>query len=221
MDFLTGVQRLHRESGWSTAAPTGVALADVRNKRLFDWYADAWRDLQAERDWRWMRTVLDVTLTAGQQTYTAEGLGALRFGRWRREDMEYRPGAYVDGSVNTIWPLAFRQLDNFRQLWIYRQMGNSRPIDWTIDESEQLLIGPAPAEAYKLRIDFWKEPSELAADTDTPDLPARFQYIVMWRALMAVARQSAAPELLDRAQTEYDRLHDSLMLDQARMPHLP
>lgn len=220
MNYLQGVQRLHSESMRSTAAPTTVVGASDRHARLFNWYADAWRDLQAERDWRWMRARLDVALTINQQTYTGSGLGATRFGRWRAQDNDYQVQTYNSGSPNGLLPLEFWQLDRFRAFWVYRDMGASQPTAWTVDENDQLLIGPKPSAAFMLRIDYWKEPMELTADADVPDLPDRFKLLPMWRALQEVAKADAAPEVLARAETNYMALHRDLMTDQARRPTL-
>ena len=220
MNYLQIVQRVHSESGRSTAAPISVTGANDRHARLFNWTADKWRDLQGERDWRWMRATLDVALTVDQQTYTAAALGASRFGRWRPEDAEYTPFIYVDGSPNSKWPVDQWQLDRFREQWVYMDQGSSTPLAWTADENDQLLIGPAPGLAYKLRIDYWKEPSELAADEDTPDMPNRFHMLLVWAALQEVAKFDAAPEVLARAEKNHRDLKAAMLRDQARLPTL-
>ena len=220
MNYLQIVQRVHSESGRSTAAPTSVVGANDRHLRLFNWAADAWRDLQGERDWRWMRNTLDATLTAGQQTYSGADLGATRFGRWRKEDHDYSPYVYVDGAPNAIWPMTYWQLDQMRARFIYRTWGASTPIAWSYNEANELLIGPQPALAYKLRIEYWKEPSELAADDDTPDMPDRFHMLLVWRALQDVANFDAAPEVLARAEKNYGALKFALTMDQSRLPTL-
>lgn len=220
MNYLQIVQRVHSESGRSTAAPTSVVGANDRHLRLFNWVADAWRDLQGERDWRWMRNTLDATLTAGQQTYSGADLGATRFGRWRKEDHDYSPYVYVDGAPNAIWPMTYWQLDQMRARFIYRTWGASTPIAWSYNEANELLIGPQPALAYKLRIEYWKEPSELAADDDTPDMPDRFHMLLVWRALQDVANFDAAPEVLARAEKNYGALKFALTMDQSRLPTL-
>ena len=219
MNYLQLVQRLHRESGRSTAAPTTVVNANERHARLFDWVADAWRNLQIEREWRWMRTTLDVALTVGQQTYTGAGLGADRFRRWRLDDDTYNPWLYIDGSPNTLWPLQYTQLDEFRELYVYRTWGATTPVAWTFDEANQLIVGPQPALAYKLRMEFWKSPTELAADVDAPDMPEEFHLLLMWRALQEVAKFDAAPEVLARAEKNHAGLMHRLLLDQSRLPH--
>jgi hypothetical protein len=218
--YLAGVQRLHSESLRSTQAPASVVGATDRNTRLCNWYADAWRELQSERDWRWMRTTLDSALTVDLQTYSGVGLGASRFGRWRREDSHYNPYLYIAGAPNAIWPMTFWNLDEFRARFIYRQWGSSTPIAWTFDENNQLLVGPPPRLPYQLRVEYWKEPFELLADADTPDMPDRFALVPMWRALQEVAKADATPEVLVRAEMNYRDLHLKLFIDQARVPEL-
>jgi len=220
VNYLQIVQRVHSESGRSTAAPTSVVGANDRHVRLFNWVADAWRDLQGERDWRWMRNTLDAALTANQQTYSGADLGATRFGRWRKEDHDYSPYVYVDGAPNAMWPLAFWQLDQMRARFIYRTWGASTPIAWSYNEANELLIGPQPALPYKLRIEYWKEPSELAADADTPDMPDRFHMLLVWAALQEVAKFDAAPEVLARAEKNHGALKFALTMDQSRLPTL-
>jgi hypothetical protein len=228
VNFLAIVKRLHREAGRSSAAPITVATDDVRQLRLVDAARDAWNELQRERDdWRWMRRTLDATLTIGQQTYSATSdFSATRFGRWRKATVRYWPILYIDGSPNAQWPLDFRQLDDFRQEWIYRQNGNSTPLDWSCDETDRLLLGPAPALAYKLRQDYVMEPFELGTgnadpNLDEPDMPERFHLLLVWKALMAVAVADAKPEILKRAEDQYAPMFSDLLLDQAtELPHL-
>lgn len=219
MNYLALLQRLHSETLRSTAAPAAVTGLTGRNERLKNALDDAWLEVQSERDWRWMRATTDAALTIDLQTYAPADLGIVsRFGRWRHEDDDYCPVLYIAGSPNSLWHLSQRGLDDFRQLYIYRTQGSSTPIAFSIDEADQLLLGPAPAAAYKLRAEYWKEPLVLAADDDEPDMPDRFHMLLVWRALMDIARSDAAPELLSRAETNYGNLHDKLLFDQGRLP---
>jgi hypothetical protein len=220
MNFIQGVQRVHSESLRSTAAPTTVDTTNDRHLRLVRGYADAWRELQTERDWRWMRTTLDVSLTPGLQIYSGGDLGASDFGRWRPEDDTYSPLVYIDGSPNSRLPIDFMPLDQFRYHYIYTVQGSTFPRAWSIDEGNNLLIGPKPAAAYKLRIEYWRAPTELVADADEPDMPDRFHMLLVWRALRNVGINDAAPEVLTKALQEYQILHGRLLKDQARLPHL-
>ncbi len=185
---------------------------------LFDKITNAWKDLQGERDWKWMREVLDSPLTTNVQSYTGSGLGATRFGRWRKEDREYSPYCYLPGSPNSLFMLGFWQLDEFRFQYIYRQVGPTIPVAWSVDDQQNLLIGPAPAAAYQIRIDQWKAPYDLVNDTDTPDFDDRFHLLIVWQALMDVAREDATPEIFDKAVSNYTSLRSQLLRDQARLP---
>lgn len=167
-----------------------------------------------------MRATLDVALTVGQQTYTGTQLGAARFGRWRLDDDTYSPYLYISSAANSLWNLGYYQLDEFRSLYVYSVWGNSTPIGWTFDESNNLLLGPAPALAYKLRQEYWMEPSELLLDADVPDMPNRFHMLLVWRALQEAAMFDAAPEVLVRAEKNYAAMRVRLLLDQARLPML-
>ena len=116
MNYLQLAQRLHAESLRSTAAPTTVTGATDRNLRLFTLIADKCRNLQTERDWRWMRAQLNSPVTIGLQTYTGAGLGAARFGRWREEDMQYEPVMYRTASAQTA-PRPGRRPCRFAGQW--------------------------------------------------------------------------------------------------------
>lgn len=219
MNKLAMLQRLHSETLRSTAAPAGVTGLTDRNVRLMNALDDAWLEVQSERDWRWMRATTDAAVTIGLQTYAPTDLGIVtRFGRWRHEDETYQPIVYPAGQPNAMFHLSQWGLDDFRQLYLYRTQGNTVPLAFAIDEADQLLLGPAPAAEYLLRAEYWKEPSVLTLAADEPDMPPRFHMLLVWRALMSIARSDAAPELLSRAEMEYGNLHDKLLFDQGRLP---
>ena len=48
--------------------------------------------------------------------------------------------------------------------------------------NNELVISPVPKTGgYNLKFDFWDEPTELSADTSTPDLPARYHDVITSR----------------------------------------
>jgi hypothetical protein len=225
VNFLAMLQRLHRETLRSTAAPITVATTDVRHLRMVDALKDAWRDLQAERDWKWMRGTYAGALTVGQQTYDGSAdFSITRFARWRPEDPNYAAQVYF-GTTNSAIDITQWNLDQFRHEFIYRQMGATMPIAWSIDEEQRLLIGPAPSAAYTIRLDYWREPFELGSLTtdpneDEPDMPERHHMLLVWSALRQVAKSDASPEILARADEGYSDMHHRLVMDQARLPTL-
>ena len=78
-----------------------------------------------------------------------------------------------------------------------------------------MCVGPLPNIVYNLKADYQAAPVELADDADEPDMPARHHRVLVWRALMEVAKIDAAPELLARASSNYETTFDALLADQA------
>ena len=221
LTYLQLTQRLHSETIRSTAAPTTIVNCTDRNQRLFNWIADAWRDIQQERDWKWMRQTLNAPLILGQQLYNpTTDLGCVNFGRWRPEDRDYSVYVYIAGSNNSPFKVDQWDLDEFRYHFVYRSVGESVPFAWTADEQQNLLLGPIPAANYYLRQEYWQEPTELVNDDDTPNLPNRFALLIMWKALLDSGQADAAPETIARAQQHYAVLHSQMLMDQSHQPHL-
>jgi hypothetical protein len=224
LTFLQFAQRLHRESGRSTAAPTAVSGATAQQQRYFDRIADAWRELQTEREWRWMRGKVDSLLVASQQGYTGTAILAAstgtptRFRRWRMQGNGYMVRIYVDGSKNTLADVPYWDVDDFRPYWIDRTFGPAWPVAWTFDEANDIYFGPAPIAGMRVRAEYWKSPTELAADADVTDMPSEFELVVLWKALQQVAIDDGAQEVLARANANYSAIHFKLLMDQAWLP---
>ncbi len=217
MNFLQLVQRLHRESGRSGSGPTTITGASKDHARLFDWVADAWRNLQARPvDWRWMRESLDAPTTLVDLTYTGAGLGATNFGRWRQPSDEYSVKAYLLSEPTSVWRLVWMSPEAFKEWYDDRSPAASRPQHWTISDADELRIGPLSDQVYRLKVDYIREPSELEADADEPELPSRHQMILVWRALVEVGKFDNAPDVLARATTNYGQMEAALLSDSAR-----
>lgn len=222
MNFLQLVQRLHRESGRSTTAPTSLATATVSQLRLFDAVNDAWLDIQCERgkDWQWMRQPLTATLAAGVARYTGADLGAINFSHWRPEADDYWVRCSPVGSTNTWWDVQQMSLDRFKANRYDVIVARTTPMAWTVDNDETLWLWGQPAQAYGIKIDAISAPVDLLAETDIPGMPKEFHLLLMWQALLSVAITDAAPEMVQKAQMHCETLRQRLVMDQGRVPCL-
>lgn len=222
MNNLQIVQRLHRESGRSTAPPTSITAATVSQLRLFDAVNDFWKDLQLERskDWKWMRQPLTATLTPGVARYTGAALGAVNFSRWRPEADDYYVRCSPPGSAVAWWQVEQMTLDAFKQARYDVLVNSSTPVAFTIDNDQTLWLWPQPAAAYGIKIDAISKPIDLVADTDVPGMPDEFHMLLVWGALLTIAITDAAPEVMQKAQMHHDMLRQRLVLDQGRVPCL-
>ena len=58
----------------------------------------------------------------------------------------------------------------------------STPSVVTKSLNNEIIVSPVPKSGgHNLKFDFWDEPTELSADTDTPDLPARYHDVITAR----------------------------------------
>ena len=71
----------------------------------------------------------------------------------------------------------------------HRAYDNSRnpdrygtPSSVTRSLNNEVVVTPVPKTGgYNLKFDFWDDPTELSADTDTPDLPSRYHDVITAR----------------------------------------
>lgn len=218
MNYLQLVQRLHRESGRSGSGPTTITGATKDHARLFDWVADAWRNLQSRPiDWRWMREGLDGPTTLAQTSYTGADLGASDFGRWRQLSHDYTVKAYLAAAPTQVWRLMWLELDEFKRRFEDQAPAAGQPQFWSISDDDELMIGPQSDVVYQIKAEYHREPSELAADGDEPELPNRHHMILVWAALVQVGIFDNAPDVLSRARDNFAAMEASLIDDSARL----
>jgi len=86
--FLSIVQLLRQEAGIAGTGPSTVVGQTGEMKRLVDWTAAAWFEIQATHpDWRYKRYSVSFATVAAQATYTPAqaGITAATFSRWVRD----------------------------------------------------------------------------------------------------------------------------------------
>ena len=218
MNYLQLVQRLHRESGASGNGPTTIVDATKEHLQMFDWVADALRELEARPlDLRWMRrratiaTVAALTSYAPRAAIVDGGLGLTNFGRWRPESDEWVPKCQDPADASRTWDLEWMTLDQWRECYVHSTQAPGSPIAWSVDDDNSLLIGPTPDAVYSIRMEYLRKPQELADNDDEPEFDADLHLVLMWRALVEVGKADNAPDVLARAQTNYGRLEDNLL----------
>lgn len=216
MNFLELAQRLHRESLRSGAGPVSVVTATGEQQRLFDAINDAWQETQnLPRRWRWMRRSMDAALDTVNTEYDATLLLLTDFGQWRPRAKDYTVRAYDPLNAPAVWGLKWADYDDYVRLFLDSPPAAAAPQVWSISPTEGMCVGPLPDIVYNLKADYQAAPVELALDADVPTMPARHHRVLVWRALMDVAKIDAAPELLARAAANYEIAFDALVADQA------
>ena len=94
----------------------------------------------------------------------------------------------------------------------------SQPMVVTITPAKAIGLGPTPAAGYTVTGDYYRVPTELAADLDVPALPVRFHMLIIYRAMMFYGASEAAAEVYQEGKAEYEKLLRRLNLNQ--MPEM-
>jgi hypothetical protein len=210
MQFIDIVRRLRQEAGIAGSGPASVQFQTGENKRLVDWVASAWNDIQiAETDWMWMQGEFSFTTTAGQQAYTATDVGATRLNRWHTDSI--RLSLTFPNDETKLTPLVY---SDFRDTYMTGSNPDSRPVYVSFSPDYKLLLGYTPNDAYFVRGEYYKTPQKLTLDTDVPEMPEQFHEAVLYSALMKYARYMAAGEIFEDAMANYRRIMAQLRVHQ-------
>lgn len=222
MDYLALVKRLRRETGIGGGDPTSVTtLVSDDHQSLADWVQDAWRDIQLmPRNWRWMRAqALGSVTVVGGRGYTVDQLlgvaaGTTRFARWMPDSNRYHATAFDPANPASEWRLHEIDYETFRLRFEVSSHAAGAPQYRATAPDGRLLVGPTPDKTYSIRLDYWKTPQKLVANTDTPEMPEQYHMAIVWRALMSYAGFDAASEVYARGYSQYQDLESALIRDQ-------
>ena len=224
MDYLAGVQALHREAKLPGAAPDAVTGQTGRAADLVAWYAQAWNDIQIERDghWKWLRRAFTVNTVADDQDYAfgavtdvATAVAITRFRSWYLDPNEPPLIYLVSDGQATEHELVIQRWDEYR--FNYRRATHTAapPVHVTEDPAGVLFLGPKPDGIYTVTGNYWASNQVLAADDDTPEMPADYHMTIVYRALVKYGYNAVAREVLSRAGLELPAMYDALVLNQA------
>lgn len=215
MTFLQGVQRLALECGVPTA-PSAVTSQSGEMLRLVDWYQQAYIEIQElHHDWQWLTNDFTFNTTSTQQAYTPAQAGITDFGAWKLQSMRaYTQGnAYKDEQL--LIPVPY---EVFRNQYMYGNMRTTyaRPMSFAIDPAtKSLLLGPIPdATGWTVLGQYFRKPTTLAANGDTPVLPDKFHMAIVYKAMISYGMFEAAPEVVQRGQQGYGAMLAQMEIDQ-------
>lgn len=224
--FLELVQELRRECGVSATTqgdqPSAVLNQTGEMLRLVNWTKRAWLKIQNAQDWwLWMRQDFTLSVTANVGAYLPSvavddgtGLAISRFGRWHARSLRLYTTSVgtTDEQFLVDW-----DYDKFRDSYLFagQRAQRNRPVVWAERPNDRaILLGDVPEKAYTIKGSYQRGPQALSADSDVPELPARFHPIIVYRAMMYYGKYEAAPEILAQGRDEYEAMLADLVRDQ-------
>lgn len=230
MDFLTLSQRTQLECA-ITGTLSSVTTTTSQLARIVQWVNAAWVEIQTRHDdWDWLRSSrllgqgVGFATVAGQSSYPlgtgagTVGVEADDFGTWDRET--FRVNTTSVGYQDETF-LDWIPYDSWRDAYMFGAMRSvqTRPVAIAIGPGQSLCLGPPPNALYTVTGDYFRAPSEMVEDTDVPTgLPQQFHMLIVYLAMTKVASYEAAPELLQRGESEFRKL--MARLEALRVPEI-
>ena len=182
------------------AFPTTVVDATDELGRIVRWVNSAWLKIQQQQNWSWMWANPTLQLLLGQSTIA----GTIPETRY-----EYERCFYDDGSP-TGRELTFLPWREFARE--YRVLNADDNVSaWNVRPDNTLAYNAVVSADKYITLQRYALPTSLAADADTPGMPADLHEIIVWRALVLYANFDEPRVQRETAIDEYNGLHEALL----------
>lgn len=169
---------------------------------LTSWINTAYQDVAGRARWRWTEGISTVTTTGGLPTTTLPT--SLYFGDLRSITSGLATPYYINNKS---------EMDD---LHLRTGLVNGTPQAYTI-LGPVIYWYPIPNAVYSYRLYVWNAPTLLAADGDTPTLPANFHQVLVLGAMMLASMRDHDTGRAQFYEGRYERMiQQMIMKDQAR-----
>lgn len=226
MNFLQLVQRLSSEVGVAGPGPSAVTGLTGNSKRLVDWTASAWLEIQGlHNTWNWMRYKFAWETVAGTGDYlpsaltntlTSQPMTDLRY--WYKDTFRCQKKSI--GIQDEQWLVEW-EYNVFRNTYRFNVQVNGRPVVFGENpKGRAIMLGQIPDDVYIITGEYQKKASSLVNSTDIPDMPEEYHMLIVYKAMQSYGYFEAASEVLQRGQSEYQNLLTQLEREQLQEVYL-
>jgi hypothetical protein len=215
MTFLELCKRVRQECGIAGDGPVTVANQTREMKRLVDWTAQAWTDIQNTRpDWEFMRKSVTFNTVAGQQEYSPTvDMKLTDFKKWRNTSArQYLQSAGVATEIILGQYLSYSEFRDFYMLGS-RRLVTGRPLYFTITPDRKLSLGFTPDNIYVTTAEYYRKAQILVNDTDVPDFDEDYHMLIVYGAMKKYGMFEVANEQIAAAKEEAAMLYNRLEIE--------
>lgn len=205
--YLVLCQDLARDIGIPGTGPSSVTASDLSEEELAVVRYIKQADLDIQRrwfDWNFLWSEATLTPSVGTSTLTSpSNLGNWKLDSfiWSKATEDYQELDYVD------W-------DEYKLEFKLGVVDSGTPECFSVKPDNVIDVYPTPDSTTTISAEYWKTPTELAADSDISAIPQRFHNIIIARAKIYYGENEDAPEILSGALAEFEDLLDKLESDQ-------
>lgn len=196
MNFLELCQRTRERCAISssTGGPVSVVGQTGQMLKVVHLVNDAWMAIQRlHRDWLWMRDSFSFPTVAGQHEYTLAQVGVSNLLEWHTDTLRIERQSIGRTDRQDLPHMGY--LD-WRRTYDMATVTSERPACFSVrPQNFQLLLGGTPDAVYTVSGEYQHCATEMAANTDTPGLPAAFHMLIVYKAMLLHAAEANAPEV--------------------------
>ena len=205
--YLVLCQDMARDIGIPGTGPSSVTASDLSEEELAVVRYVKQADLDIQRrwfNWNFLWTEATITPSAGTSTLSSPA----NLGNWKLDAIVWSK------ATNDYQELDYMDWDEYKLEYKLGVVDSGTPEVFSVKPDNVLDVYPTPDAATTISVEYWKTPTELAADSDISAIPPRFHNIIIARAKIYYGENEDAPEVLSGALAEFEDLLDKLESDQ-------
>ena len=205
--YLVLCQDMARDIGIPGTGPSSVTASDLSEEELAVVRYIKQADLDIQRrwfNWNFLWTEATITPSAGTSTLSSPA----NLGNWKLDAIVWSK------ATNDYQELDYMDWDEYKLEYKLGVVDSGTPEVFSVKPDNVLDVYPTPDTATTISVEYWKTPTELAADSDISAIPPRFHNIIIARAKIYYGENEDAPEILSGALAEFEDLLDKLESDQ-------
>tara|TARA_R110000824_G_scaffold86379_3_gene213744 strand:- start:3489 stop:4184 length:696 start_codon:yes stop_codon:yes gene_type:complete len=205
--YLVLCQDMARDIGIPGTGPSSVTSTSLSEEEsaVVRYIKNA--DLDVQRRWfNWDFLWGETTITPSVGTSTLTSPSDL--GNWNLNSIVWSK------TTSSYQELEYMDWNEYKLEYKLGSIDSGTPEIFSVKPNNVLDVYPTPDTTTTISADYWKTPTELAADSDISAIPPRFHSIIIARAKIYYGENEDAPEILSGALASFEDLLDKLESDQ-------
>jgi len=198
---------MSRDIGIPGTGPSSVTASDLSEEELSVVRYIKNADLDIQRrwfNWDYLWSEATITPSVGVSTLTSPA----NLGNWKLDSIVFSK------ATDDYQQLDFMDWEPYRLEYKLGVIDSGTPEVFSIKPDNVIDVWPTPDSTTTISTEYYRVPTELAADSDISSIPPRFHNMIIARAKIYYGENEDAPEILSGALASFEDLLDKLEADQ-------
>tara|TARA_S200002703_G_scaffold131436_1_gene118988 strand:+ start:2173 stop:2838 length:666 start_codon:yes stop_codon:yes gene_type:complete len=198
---------MSRDIGIPGTGPSSVTASDLSEEELAVVRYIKNADLDIQRrwfNWDYLWSETTITPSVGVSTLTSPA----NLGNWKLDSIVFSK------ATDDYQQLDFMDWEPYRLEYKLGVIDSGTPEVFSIKPDNVIDVWPTPDSTTTISTEYYRVPTELAADSDISSIPPRFHNMIIARAKIYYGENEDAPEILSGALASFEDLLDKLEADQ-------